>query len=117
MRFQDYCRSKGWQHDNGRWNITTISTACGKPANKVSDLLNGTGSFGALIAREIEAALGLPKHFLDGVEAWPFPGIEPQRFSALTYDQRLEIQGLVRERIERFEGERGKGTRRNGTLG
>jgi ribosome-binding protein aMBF1 (putative translation factor) len=35
---------------------------------------------------------------------WPFPGIERSRFDALSRDQQIEIQGLVRERIEKFEG-------------
>lgn len=34
---------------------------------------------------------------------WPFPGIEPARFVRLSRDQQIEIQGLVRDRIERFE--------------
>ncbi|MBQ0934631.1 hypothetical protein [Ideonella paludis] len=34
---------------------------------------------------------------------WPFPGISRTRFQALSTEQRLEIQGVVRDRIERFE--------------
>lgn len=36
-------------------------------------------------------------------KVWPFPGIDPARFDHLTHDERIEIQGLVRDRIERFE--------------
>lgn len=54
--FRDYARRKGWQNDNGTWATTAISKAVGKPTNKVSDLLNGKGSFGAAIARDIEEA-------------------------------------------------------------
>lgn len=35
--------------------------------------------------------------------AWPFPGIERERFDRLTHAQQMELQGLVRYRIERFE--------------
>lgn len=35
--------------------------------------------------------------------AWPFPGIDPQRFQKLTETERIELQGVVRERIESFE--------------
>lgn len=38
-----------------------------------------------------------------GPAAWPFPGIDPARFASLDRDERIEIQGLVRERLERFE--------------
>jgi transcriptional regulator with XRE-family HTH domain len=33
---------------------------------------------------------------------WPFPGIDRAAFSSLSHDERLEIQGIVRERMERF---------------
>lgn len=67
-RFRDYCRAKGWVNSDKRasWAVKAISDATGKPTNKVSDLLNGSGSFGATIARELEVALDLPKGFFDG---------------------------------------------------
>ena len=34
---------------------------------------------------------------------WPFPGIDRERFDQLSRDQQIEIQGVVRERIEIFE--------------
>lgn len=34
---------------------------------------------------------------------WPFPDIDRARFDRLKQSQRYEIQGLVRERLERFE--------------
>lgn len=65
--FRAYCRKKGWQAENGRWATTAISKAVGKPVNKVSDLLNGKGSFGASIARDIEGAVSdLAPFELDG---------------------------------------------------
>ncbi len=36
---------------------------------------------------------------------WPFPDIDRARFAALSPHQKIEIQGLVRDRIERFEAE------------
>lgn len=49
-----------------------------------------------------------------GVSIWPFTGIDPERIARLTRDQRVEIQGVIRDRIERFEAELGNG-RKNGT--
>lgn len=34
---------------------------------------------------------------------WPFPDIPPERFHALSATAKIEIQGVVRERIESFE--------------
>jgi hypothetical protein len=36
---------------------------------------------------------------------WPFPDIDRDRFDGLSFNQKIEIQGLVRDRIERFEGD------------
>lgn len=67
--FRDYCRRKGWQHPNGRWMVKDIGLAVGKPNNKVSDLLNGNGSFGATIARQIESHVNdLRPGELDGLD-------------------------------------------------
>jgi hypothetical protein len=70
-RFQAYCRARGWfDEDRQRWAVTEIAHATLKPTNKVSDLLNGKGSFGAQIARELEAALDdMPDYYLDGLDA------------------------------------------------
>lgn len=56
-----------------------------------------THGAGALVARE-------------AVPEWPFPDIERARFERLSPNQRIEIQGLVRERIERFEAEQAAAT-------
>lgn len=66
-RFRDYCRERGWEHENGDWKTKVIAEAIGKPTNKTSDLLNGTGSFGPVIAREIEESLGLRSGTFDGI--------------------------------------------------
>lgn len=39
----------------------------------------------------------------DSADHWPFPDIDRSRFSALSLRQQIEIQGVVRERIEKFE--------------
>lgn len=69
-RFRDYCKSRGWfTPESERWNVTAIAAATAKPTQKVSDLLNGHGSFGAKIAREIESNLGLSEGFFDGLSS------------------------------------------------
>lgn len=65
--FVAYCEERGWKNEDGTWMITSISNAIGKARSKVSDLLNGQGSFGQSIAREIETALELPQFYLDGI--------------------------------------------------
>lgn len=107
-RFRAYCISKRWG-DGKEWRAGEIAQAIGKPITKTSDLLNAHGSFGAKIAREIEDKLSLPGGYLDGFSGWPFPGIQAERFHALTHDQRMEIQGIVRQWIEKFEGGAGNG--------
>ena len=47
---------------------------------------------------------------------WPFPSIDPGRFERLTQDQKLEIQGVVRNMIRGFEGDEGN-VLRNGSTG
>jgi hypothetical protein len=34
---------------------------------------------------------------------WPFPGIEPERFYRLSEQAKLELQGVVRERLDAYE--------------
>ncbi|WP_087865820.1 S24 family peptidase [Comamonas thiooxydans] len=81
--FRDYCRRKGWQHPNGRWMVTSISQAIGKPTNKVSDLLNGNGSFGAAIARQIESHVNdLRPGELDGLDS---PETESEEFTEVKH--------------------------------
>ncbi len=67
-KFREYCRAKKWEKPLGSgWLTSEVATAIGKPVNKTSDLLNGHGSFGATIAREIEEALRLSKGYFDGM--------------------------------------------------
>jgi phage repressor protein C with HTH and peptisase S24 domain len=64
--FTVLCEGKGWRNPDQTWAVTSVAQAIGKPISKASDLLNGRGSFGASIAREIEVALDLPPFYLDG---------------------------------------------------
>jgi len=67
-------------------------------------------------ARKIELHAGKAVGWMDtNFKMWPFPGIEPERFNALTYEQRIEIQGQIRERIERFEAATIASNQKNGT--
>jgi len=45
---------------------------------------------------------------LDDQDVWPFPDIDRERFYRLSLRQQIEIQGVVRDRIERFEHPNGK---------
>ncbi len=68
-------------------------------------------------ARKIEEHMLKPRGWMDADHrTWPFPGIDLDRLQRLTYEQRMEIQGLLRDRVERFEGERGN-VLRNGSTG
>lgn len=75
-RFRAYCQRRGWfDEGRGTWAVKEIAGATLKPTNKVSDLLNGKGSFGAKIAREIEIALGLAEFALEAADVpEPQPG-------------------------------------------
>lgn len=55
-------------------------------------------------ARTIEATYEKETGWMDtDFDLWPFPDIEPPRLFNLKPEQRIEIQALVRDRIERFE--------------
>jgi hypothetical protein len=68
---------------------------------------------GSALAREIEEKLNLEVGWMDTdpdlvagqAPAWPFANLDYGRFERLTAEQRIEIQGVLRERIERFEDE------------
>lgn len=75
-------------------------------------------SIQSVAARKMEKCAGKPIGWLDtDRQLWPFPGIDPARFESLTPDQKIEIQGVVRERIERFESAPEKQSKGNGTTG
>lgn len=68
--------------------------------------------------RQIAEALGLTVDQLEHKAplpwekntGWPFPQIEQSRFDRLEDWQRIEIQGKVREMIDKFESSSGKST-------
>lgn len=66
QRLRDFCVEKGWQNEDGTWNIATIASAVQKKTAYVSNVLNGHGSFGPVAAREFEVLLGLSNHYFDG---------------------------------------------------
>lgn len=70
----------------------------GVPGNRFIDL----GEILKLTPRQVAGLDPLP---WDRVEGWPFPDIEPGRFSNLTATQVGEIQAKVRELLETFERE------------
>lgn len=58
-------------------------------------------------ARKIEAKAGKPNGWLDtNFSLWPFPGISSERFDQLTPEEKLEIQGSVRQLMIEFEQRR-----------
>lgn len=88
----------------------------GKQARNVSDAK----------VNQIESKLGLPTGWMDedhtgeeskeeikktlklmahgGRNTWPFPNIEYERFENLNVGQKLQIEGMLLEKIEEFEG-------------
>jgi hypothetical protein len=101
-----------------RWDAGTVARVAGVTPSAVSQWLgHGTKEIKSIGKMEaavlLERATGFSAFWLAqgkgpkrvGGAGWPFPGINSSRFHALTSDQKIEIQGLVRERIERFEVE------------
>lgn len=89
----------------GTPNDQQVADAFGISKVYAWQLRNGKrSSIDSAAARKIERAANKPRGWLDtDFELWPFPGIDASRFQALTHDQRIEIQGLVRIRLEGFE--------------
>jgi len=98
-RFQDYCTDRGWRNENDSWKTGEIGVAIGKPTSKASDLLNATGTFGATIARDIEAALDLPPGYFDFEIDWPFSLIDQKRYWALSPEARGAAQQKMMDAI------------------
>lgn len=71
----------------------------------------GAKGIGLEIMTACTAAFNLPKGYWDeglgdsSDGKWPFPDIEPERFSHLTPTQKTELQGIVRFQIQKFEAE------------
>jgi hypothetical protein len=104
-RFKDYCKRQGWGGSPGeRWQVGAIASKCGKPVTKISNLLTGSGSFGASIARELEIAFSLPKFHFDG-GGWPFEEVDFSRWEALTERQKGRVESVMRKEIEAIEAD------------
>lgn len=56
--------------------LSDVMKAVAKPYNQVSNILNGHGSFGATIAREIEATLELGHGYFDGMNDIDFVDVQ-----------------------------------------
>lgn len=89
-----------------------LAEACGIKPPSVNDWL--TGKTKSLEGSNLLAASKLlkvnPTWLADGVgpmrgnaSDWPFPDIQKERFDALTANQKIEIQGAVRNMIAEFE--------------
>lgn len=82
----------------------------GVPRGRYTDLADVLG----LTTDQVAGRAPLPWERHD---SWPFPGIDPARFDRLTELQRGEIQGKVREMIERFEVETSQSGKSSGSGG
>lgn len=71
-RFRDWCRDKGLVKSGNRFAVGDVAKTIGKGYQQASNLLNGHGSFGATIAREIEDHCGLPPNYFDGSDDGDF---------------------------------------------
>lgn len=105
------------------WEVIEAALANRRPPRKVQWLADQIGASAQVMTnwkkrgvpparhRDIAQALGLTLDQLAGLaplpwiaeHGWPFPGIEQARYERLDTWQKGEIQGKVRELIERFE--------------
>lgn len=75
-------------------------------------------AMGSALAREIEEKLSLPRGWMDTDpdlvrergDPWPFKSLDYARFDRLTLEQKIEIQGVLRDRIDRFEADSSGGS-------
>ena len=97
-------------HDDDKEAVNSLAAKLGISYTAVAKAARG-GRFSALHNAKAALALGVDAHWLatgDGAQkpqVWPFPDLERARFDALEVNQKIEIQGIVRERIERFEAD------------
>lgn len=76
----------------------------GVPRSRYEDLADALG----LTLEQIAGRAAAPWEV--GESEWPFASIDAARWSALTERQRGEIEGKVRELIEKFEAQRSTGS-------
>lgn len=98
-----------WREKRGLSQIQLAERIAGLSQQALS-ALESRDSKTSEVAAQLADVLGISLHWLVSgsgkpePQDWPFPGIDRSRFDALSRDQQIEIQGLVRERIEKFEG-------------
>lgn len=129
-----YTRSVESQHDvfpdtnNGAmspWEVIEAALARKTPPRKVQWLATKLDVSAQVVSnwktrgvpparfRAIADALGLTVDQVEGIaplpwaadDGWPFPGIDPGRYTKLDTWQKGEIQGKVKEMLDRFEQE------------
>lgn len=108
MELKDWVRAA---RKHKHWTQTQLGEKLHVTKGNVSAWENGhhEPSFGQLQVIAEQTGYPLMQHDLKAssgdqqLAPWPFPDIDQQRFNALTPTQRIEIQGIVRQRIEAFE--------------
>lgn len=103
---QDFCRKKGWERPDGGWDYQAIFHFFNesKSTTKLRDLLNGNGTFGPQIARDLEDESNneLPPFSLDGSQIskeivdWPFSKQLEQVVQGLDAEGLFRAENLLR---------------------
>ncbi len=98
-----------------RARINDLAQALGVSYTAVAKMLGRDKQFSAINSAKAAKFLGVDHFWLatgegdkHNMDHWPFPDIDRARFNALSLRQQIEIQGVVRERIERFESPNGQ---------
>lgn len=94
-----------------------IAAALGITPAYVSQLANGVRtSIDSVAARKIERQAGKPEGWMDtDFEMWPFPDADLLgRLERLKPAERIEIQGVIKERLDRYENRTGAGVAESG---
>lgn len=126
--WENYCAVMKYRH--GEVTLARLAEDAGFGASTATRLEAGATRFRIDQVEKMAKAAGVapwqlwipglkPDALPQLFDAWPFKGIKRNRFDRLTPDQKTEIQGIVRQRIERFEEDGGEqeGVPGNGTDG
>lgn len=79
-----------------------FARAVGKPDRQINDMLGKRKSFGARVAREMEAKAGLPRFYFENLFTWPFD-IDYRRIEVLAEGDLRELQGALRMALAEIE--------------